>query len=242
MKLEMQEDNLVLIDSGLELKPNQKSQLFFWGFNKDGDDRYVATTNDLGSFVEKIYMYLGKFYSEITLSPECRKVYSDFRDQKNNLAEMALKGNNFKSGFFDPVEFSDFTTFLNKKLTRQLRDHQKKSAYHLYLVGNGANFSVPGSGKTSVVLATYEKLKTDGLVNALFVIGPPSCFGPWRYEFKETLGREPDYRILAGGNSLDRETEYYKFGESLGELYLTTFQTLLNDQKLARSFLANNPL
>ena len=240
MRLENQEKVLALIDSDQELKPNQKSQLFYWGFNKEDDNRYVATTEDLGSFIEKIYSYLNKSFSDITFSPECRKIYSDYCDQKSNLAETVLRGSNFKSGVFEDREFRKFVKFLDGKLTRRLRDHQKKSAYHLYLVKNGANFSVPGSGKTSVVLAVYEKLKAEGLINVLFVIGPPACFGPWKYEFEQTLGREPDCRILAGGNSTERMNEYYKFGENLGELYLATFQTLLNDQAHARSFLSNN--
>ena len=240
MRLENQENALVLIDPDQELKSNQKSQLYFWGFNKEDGNKYVAVTEDLGSFIEKIYSYLNKSFSNIVFSPECQKIYSDYCDQKNNLAETILRGGNFKSGIYDENEFRKFDKFLDERLNRPLKNHQKKSAYHLYLVQNGANFSVPGSGKTSVVLAVYEKLKADGLVNMLFVIGPPSCFGPWRYEFEQTLGREPDYRILAGGNSGERTSEYYKFGEKLGELYLATFQTLLNDQAHTRSFLSNN--
>jgi SNF2 family DNA or RNA helicase len=240
MRLENQSNALVLIDSNQELKSNQKSQLSFWGFSKEDDNKYVAVAEDLGSFIEKIYSYLNKSFSNIIFSPECQKIYSEYCDQKNNLAETTLRGSKFKDGIYDEDEFRKFNKFLDRSLARPLRDHQKKSAYHLYLIRNGANFSVPGSGKTSVVLAVYEKLKAEGLVNLLFVIGPPSCFGPWRYEFEQTLGREPDYRILAGGNSGERTNEYYKFGEGLGELYLATFQTLLNDQSHARSFLSNN--
>lgn len=239
MRLEFSDSSLILIDTEQELKSIQKSQLVAWGFNKEGDNKYVAVAEDLGSFIEKIYSYLNKSFSNIVFSPECRKVYSDYQDQRNILTETILKGDNFKRGNYDEIEFRNFNKFLDETLSRRLRDHQKKSAYHLYLIRNGANFSVPGSGKTSVVLAVYEKLKLEGLVNVLFVIGPPSCFGPWRHEFEQTLGHEPEYRILAGGNSAERTNEYYKFGERLGELYLATFQTLLNDQTHARSFLSN---
>ncbi len=109
----------------------------------------------------------------------------------------------------------------------------------MLLLGNAANFSVPGSGKTSVILAAYEKLRLDGLVNTLFVIGPPACFGPWQHEFKETLGRKPNCKILAGGEQYSRKLEYYNFSDNRGELYLTTFQTLLNDVNDIKMFLAN---
>ncbi len=73
----------------------------------------------------------------------------------------------------------------------------------------------------------------------MFVIGPTACFSPWRYEFEETLGRCPDYRILAGGDASTRKLEYYRWGEHQGELYLITFQTLLNDINHAIKFLSH---
>jgi SNF2 family DNA or RNA helicase len=122
-----------------------------------------------------------------------------------------------------------------------LKEHQIKAALHLSYIKNGANFSVPGSGKTAVVLTVFEKLRLEGKVNTLFVVGPPSSFGPWKNEFKQTLGREPNHYIFAGDFKFNRETEYYKF-ENFKELYLTTFQTLLNDIEEVVEFLSNNNL
>ena len=42
---------------------------------------------------------------------------------------------------------------------RTLKDYQKPSVDHLYSVGNGANFSVPGSGKSTIALAAYSLMK-----------------------------------------------------------------------------------
>jgi len=104
-------------------------------------------------------------------------------------------------------------------------------------VRNGANFSVPGSGKTTAILSVYEKLKSEGKVNLLFVVGPPACFGPWRTEFNLTFGRKPNWIILAGGNRAQRKSEYFSPASQKAELYLTTFQTLLNDQNEVITFL-----
>ena len=108
-------------------------------------------------------------------------------------------GREYKDGKFNSEEFKTFESFICKNIHRKLKSHQIKAAFHLYLLGNGANFSVPGSGKTAVVLAVYEKLKAEDKVNTLLIVGPPSCFGPWRTEFQTTLGRIPDYKILSGG-------------------------------------------
>ena len=47
---------------------------------------------------------------------------------------------------------------------------------------------VPGSGKTTVVLAVFEHLRQLGDIDALFVVGPPACFAPWQHEYCSTLG------------------------------------------------------
>jgi len=114
-------------------------------------------------------------------------------------------------------------------LPRKLKSHQIKAAFHLYSLKNGANFSVPGSGKTSVVLSVYEKLKREGEVNMLFVVGPPASFQPWQHEFESTLGRRPSTKILAGGKKNNRKSTYYASTKVSTELYLTTFQSILND-------------
>src|ERR1039457_4673771 len=101
-----------------------------------------------------------------------------------------------------------FLKFLSENIPRKLKDHQVKAALHLLAVSNGANFSVPGSGKTTVVLAVYEWLKRQSIVDALFVVGPPSCFAPWRMEYLEVLGREPRVTLLAGGSIEDRRAAY----------------------------------
>jgi len=85
-------------------------------------------------------------------------------------------------------------------------------------------------------LTIYEKLKNDGDVNILFVVGPVACFGPWRTEFEETLGREPRYKILAGGEQVARKSEYFSPSSKKNELYLTSYQTLVNDQNEVSRF------
>ena len=43
----------------------------------------------------------------------------------------------------------------------------------------GANFSVPGAGKTTVTLSLWARLRQDGIVNKLAVIAPKSAFEAW---------------------------------------------------------------
>jgi len=77
------------------------------------------------------------------------------------------------------------------RLARELLPHQVQGVRHGLRVGNAANFSVPGSGKTTVALAIYAALKGKGIVDRLFVIGPASSFAPWEEEYEATFGSEP---------------------------------------------------
>lgn len=66
-------------------------------------------------------------------------------------------------------------------------------------------------------------------MNSLFVVGPPSCFAPWRTEYESVIGEKPAYEVLAGGNVEERRRKYYVGKDGLCDLYLTTFQTLQRD-------------
>ena len=146
------------------------------------------------------------------------------------MEESQEQGRAIKGADIDQLETSGFIHFLATGLKRQLLPHQVKAALHLVSLSHAANFSVPGAGKTAVVLAVYEFLRQKGIVTTLFVVGPRSCFMPWRTEFQLTLGRQPRLEILAGGDLRERRRKYYPNGGDEAELYLTTYQTLSRDK------------
>jgi len=229
-------DNKLTIQN-YSLTPYQISQLHFWGFISCKDNCLKYSDDDVEKILIKTINYLKKENVVFKTSESCTDKITSITNRIeifNNTKEL---GENFKRGDFDKRQFKEFKEFFEAHLpTRKLKTHQLKAAFHLYLIKNGANFSVPGSGKTSVVLSVYEKLKSENRANVLFVVGPPACFGPWKNEFEETLGRRPNYRILAGGDKGTRKSEYFANIENKAELYLTTFQTLINDQKEINTF------
>jgi SNF2-related domain len=86
------------------------------------------------------------------------------------------------------------------KFARPLLPHQLNGLSHALRVSNPANFSVPGSGKTAVALATYATLKTQGIVDRLFVLGPASSFAPWEEEYEATFGvKAASLRVVGPG-------------------------------------------
>jgi len=231
MLIVSEKNKIFIEEKGLKLKSYQYIQLRIWGFKRDYDNnRLYIESDNIDKNLFKLINYFNKEGSNFSLSLECEKYLETIKKTINEFNEIKELGKRFKDGDYDKEGFKGFCKFINDNLSRQLKVHQLKAAFHLYLIKNGANFSVPGSGKTTVVLSVFEVLRKEKRVNTLFIIGPPSCFGPWKDEFNFTIGREPKYCILAGGDWHQRKIEYFVNKENINELYLTTYQTLLKDQ------------
>lgn len=229
-------DNTLLLKDA-SFKSNQASQLNFWGFRSEGDNIFKYSGDEAEKLLTKIVTYFQNEKVKFKPTKNCETKINSLADRTEEFQTTKKLGQDFKNGIFNKKQFKEFNFFLKTHLpTRKLKPHQLKAAFHLYLIHNGANFSVPGSGKTSVVLSVYEKLKEESKVNVLFVVGPPACFGPWKNEFIETLGRKPKHKVLAGGDKGSRKSEYFANSDNKLELYLTTFQTLINDQKEINTF------
>ncbi|MEM8506628.1 MAG: DEAD/DEAH box helicase [Bacteroidota bacterium] len=68
---------------------------------------------------------------------------------------------------------------------RTLTENQLDDTLTLYKLYNGANFSVPGAGKTTTLLALFTLLKAENTVNKLFVVSPINAFISWETEIEE---------------------------------------------------------
>jgi SNF2 family DNA or RNA helicase len=120
---------------------------------------------------------------------------------------------------------------------RTLKTHQVASAAHMVSVGNSANFSVPGSGKTTTTYAGYALLKGEGLVNQLVVIGPRAAFRAWEDEYVECFGKKAN-AIRVTGNVTTRKKLYRQAKEA--ELILLTYQMASQDKDRLAGLLRSN--
>lgn len=86
--------------------------------------------------------------------------------------------------------------------TRQLKSFQRRDLARLLSLPHGANFSVPGAGKTSVTFAL--SLLAAGPNDHLFVVAPKAAFPAWRGVVAECVeGVAPpwvreDFTVLSG--------------------------------------------
>ncbi len=233
-------NNSIHIKDVQGLKKYQLSQLDYYGYEINGIELRREAL-DIQTEILKLITFLTEEAIDFHLNKNAGKLIEQLNNSREQFEKLFNKGRKVKSGSLRGLDSSGFKQYLST-LPRPLKDHQVKAAFHLYQIQNGANFSVPGSGKTSVVLAVYEKLKQEGRCNVLYVIGPPSCFQPWKNEFVETLGREPETTILSGGDKTSRKSEYYNSARDASELYLSTFQTASNDEKDVINFFAQKSI
>lgn len=88
---------------------------------------------------------------------------------------------------------------LGTEFQRELTPEQERAVGWLLALPHGANFSVPGSGKTTITLAVHDVLRQHCSVSQLLVIAPRNAFRPWEEEVEACLSPAPPVVRLAGG-------------------------------------------
>ncbi|MFJ6120264.1 DEAD/DEAH box helicase [Streptomyces sp. NPDC092129] len=74
---------------------------------------------------------------------------------------------------------------------------QRRDIAKLLSLRHGANFSVPGAGKTRVGLAVFQALRRTKGVERLLIVGPKSCYESWQYENQQCLGEPLRMDVLS---------------------------------------------
>lgn len=214
-------------------------QLKYFGLNNFNDDGKNFEGNIETTKIVAILNYLEKKQIKANLD---NRIIAFLEDLKNKEIEkkrkeellISLKQNPDKGdydGFVESVE--------NLNLKRKLETHQLKSLYHLYSCSSAAVFSVPGSGKTSVVLAYYEKLKLEGKVDHIFIVGPVNSFVSWVKEFSLNINRELKSMIL--GSNIKKEDRKIFYSQKLNcEMIMAHFSTIANDVVSLKKFFEYN--
>ncbi len=150
--------------------------------NKNTSDIYRFYRTIKTKYCKKVKVIVGIGLSSIIDSYE------------NNLTRLKYSGKQVKDTDYTKTrEYEKFKDTLDRLFSyRQLNDFQLKNSYFAYKVKKSANFSVPGSGKTSTILGLFAYLKYEDLVDTIVVIGPKSCYLSWCDEYTLCFHKEPD--------------------------------------------------
>jgi hypothetical protein len=113
---------------------------------------------------------------------------------------------------------------------RDLKSFQVRDLARLLALDHGANFSVPGAGKTTVELAVYAAERARGRVDQLLVVAPLSAFDAWMVDSEECLDPTPQLARF-NGEPIRGETE----------ILLVNYQRLAGAYELIASWVARGP-
>ncbi|NDZ78544.1 DEAD/DEAH box helicase [Streptomyces sp. SID10853] len=80
------------------------------------------------------------------------------------------------------VSADDVPELLGEEWIAELGEFQRRDIAKLLSLQHGANFSVPGAGKTRSALGVYAAQKAQGHVRRLLVVCPKSAYESWQYE------------------------------------------------------------
>jgi len=95
------------------------------------------------------------------------------------------------------VPFTDVGELLRgSRFVRELKQFQIRDLTRLLALSHGANYSVPGAGKTAVAYACYEAERARGRVDRLLVVAPLSAFEAWTTEAEKCMRPTPVIRRI----------------------------------------------
>jgi SNF2 family DNA or RNA helicase len=123
---------------------------------------------------------------------------------------------------------------------RTLKPFQYRDLAHLLSLPHGANFSVPGAGKTTTTLALHLLAANEG--EHLMVICPKAAFPAWRKIISECmdesgLGAAEHFTILDGS-----EEETDRSLRSGAKRFVMSYDLLVRQQGTVSAYLARQPV
>ena len=191
---------------------------------------YSYSNNDLVEFNKRIKWTVEKFIRDfgpenVEVCEPVRQALQLIHNDVDFFKDALSLGEKIKNK-------KDHNPNLPTSFHRPLMDYQKESVEHMIELGNAANFSVPGSGKTTISYAAISRWLEDGIVEKIFVIGPTASFLPWEEEYVACFNKKLRSCRISG--NLARE--FPNLGDSY-DLFLTHFNTAMYRQWELQKFM-----
>lgn len=217
VKLEIRNGYLIIEDSSKEIFKWQDRAFFNISLKFEVDEEnHQYLSSDKVKFQDSIREIVGYLNDNgIAFAPDEKvsKLIADIQQQEVEFSQA-------KENLSANISFQKSISF-----QRELKPYQVKGVEHFLRTKHGANFSVPGSGKTTMVYAYYDELKRQGVIEKIFVVGPFSSFSPWEEESEKCFGQKLNSARLVGA----RRQSYF-LQSSQYELFLCHYQTAANDK------------
>lgn len=156
-------------------------------------------------------------------------VISEFlKDQKS------LKN---KQGLYQFEECEIRDRLIINGFKRNLKKEQLRDTIELLKHRHGANFSVPGAGKTSTLLAVHSILKDLKVVNKLIVASPINAFVSWEDEIIEIFGSQKLHVLRITKDFFKHQQKSF---DEEADVLLINYEKLRQDPSAIVKYFINN--
>lgn len=215
------------LKTSLDLKQRSMKQIIRKGFS---DERVEKFKDDLSYVDIKEIIKLFERYSSRTGEKliVTDNVYQFINDSEFKIDSVAKRGLAIKNQdqIFD-ASLTEFVNIVNSEVTRPLYKIQSWVSFYQATMQRAANFSVPGSGKTSMVYGTFAYLSSSQInkIDKLVVIGPKNSFLAWKTEFKSVFGNKREMAVLDVHDEKFREEMFFKNINDYN-LFLVNYESL----------------
>ena len=195
--LQFENDNLVLVSSSIisTLKRNRvyKLQLKRYVSRNKIEENKLFFKKEIGYIkYKKIIEIIEKYSSKNNIDFHVLKEVEEYIQKREiYINERSRVGLGIKSQTEEILEkYNSYRAVIDSQMVRKLREKQAWDSFFMFAMRKSANFSVPGSGKTSSVYGVFSFLSYKGLVDKIVMIGPRSSFISWKDEFYNCFGNK----------------------------------------------------
>ena len=244
---------------GLILKPatsilksrRMKFQLLGPRFNGIFDERcdelFISSgESQLEDILVALVDLFGHTDNALTLTKEIEDLIAGFQQEKLDFIERVDLAAAVWNGNLESDLLTEFTSTLKATFVRTLYPKQLLSSFHLACSRHACNFSVPGAGKSSILLGafSYHSTSVSGVLKQnplLIIVGPLSSFGSWDREWKDCFGVRGNLQRLSGIDKSQKDSFFEEIfargAEALPDAILMHYQTMASEQaNLAKLF------
>lgn len=106
------------------------------------------------------------------------------------------------------ISYKEFSNIVQSEVSRPLYELHLRSSFYMYEMSRAANFSVPGAGKTAMLLGVFAYLNRDDApanerIDRLLVVSPLNAFDSWKREFEAVFGNKKLLKSIDSQTSAD---------------------------------------
>lgn len=219
---------VVLLERGVDANPGA------WARLQEAFSRGV-----IGGSPDTAEIRADVFLSELNVLREVRNLYGQsieigaaLRRQLQSLAEDRKAREEVIAHPRDVATADLESELMSVGFERKLRPFQLENLAAILQLPHGADFSVPGAGKTTVALANFSLERARGRVKQLLVIAPIAAFQAWKEDSAACMTPRPSLAVHTGPGGL--------IPDDL-DILLTNYNRVATDYDRIREYVALRP-